>query len=311
MTNVSSSKSSSVHNFNMSAPLLAQNLAVEAGGDDDAPGMAPLPPRAQRGTAAISEFNRDPFSAAFSGAYPGQSALAPQEPQYNINDTTGVGDFIIDRGISVAATRRFRETINGATLNIWVANDCWNAGGTKTYTITPAMVTALAQEFLLAGSSNDIYDWVTGIYGAEWGNHSYPEQLIAPDNNITILLFDIDNDNTAFLTKGYTSGYFYSKDNFLTSRVSISNERIMFYIDAVAFAYPSGSWDITDQLPADTVLTLAHELQHMIHFYQKNVLRAPGGSGTETGSTRCAPSSPKTCLCDKLGASFFRPRGIA
>ncbi len=82
------------------------------------------------------------------------------------------------------------------------------------------MVDAIADTFLLGdGSDNDIYDWVTNIYGEEWDSdaqNKYPN-LIGADNEITILLTDIDGDNSP---KGGVIGFFWSKDNFDKSYVT-------------------------------------------------------------------------------------------
>ena len=134
------------------------------------------------------------------------------------------------------------------------------------------MIDNLANNFLKAGDNNDIYDWVTNIYGEEWGpGPSYTYTSFIPDKNtIDILLFDIDNDNSI---NGGTVGYFYSKDNFRTSDINGSNERIMFYVDSVLYANPfyNGYWQ------KFVYSTLAHELQHMIHFYKKNLIALNGG----------------------------------
>ena len=101
------------------------------------------------------------------------------------------------------ATAKYVSTINTAfedkTLNIWVSNDSFEGNCTGTC-VTQEMVNALAETFLLSGStSNDIYDWVTNIYGEEWGIDAQTKYstLIGESNEITILLTDIDNDNSA------------------------------------------------------------------------------------------------------------------
>jgi hypothetical protein len=59
----------------------------------------------------------------------------------------------------------------------------------------------------------------------------------------------------------------------------------MFYIDSAMFAQKDGeTWEITDRMPQEMLKTLAHEFQHMIHFYQKKILLEDisDGSATET-----------------------------
>lgn len=159
------------------------------------------------------------------------------------------------------------------TLNIWVSDDSFSlpndSGCAKSRCVTQEMVDALASTFLQEGRDNDIYDWVTNVYGKEWGTHD-ESALIGESNEISILLTDISNDNG---TSGGVIGFFYPKDNLKRSEVSGSNQRVMLYADAVLFANGEGSWDIEDFWPREMMSTLAHEFQHVIHFYQKNVLR--------------------------------------
>jgi len=161
------------------------------------------------------------------------------------------------------------STVYGSkTLNIWVSNDSYGAGCTKIKCVTQPMVDALANTFLKEGSDNDIYDWVTNVYGEEWGEHSN-NRLISKNNKITILLTDIGNDNRK---SGGVIGYFFPKDSFKKENFSGSNEQIMFYADAVVFANSDGNWNINGYWAKEMVSTLAHEFQHMIQFYQKSVL---------------------------------------
>ncbi|UPT78391.1 hypothetical protein MN086_04400 [Sulfurovum sp. XGS-02] len=166
-------------------------------------------------------------------------------------------------------------------LNIWVSNDSFGVGCPKTKCVTQPMVDALAGYFLSDGLENDIYDWVTNIYGEEWGSN-LESYFISQNNEITILLTDIPNPSPPVYDTpdGGIIGFFYPKDNYVkgiynngTYDLRGSNERIMFYADAVMFANEDGlSWDINDSWPKEMVSTLSHEFQHMIDFYQKNVL---------------------------------------
>lgn len=154
------------------------------------------------------------------------------------------------------------------TLNVWVSNDSFDSGNgcSKVRCVTQTMVDALANSFLKSGLDNDVYDWVTNIFGEEWGDDT---GLIPANDEITILLTDIDQDNSA---NGGVIGFYWSKDNLEKTFYRSSNERVMFYIDAVMFANGSGTWDIDDTWPKEVISTLAHEFQHMIAFYQKETL---------------------------------------
>ena len=153
------------------------------------------------------------------------------------------------------------------TLNIWVSDDSFGSGCAKAKCVTQEMVDALANTFLKVGLDNDIYDWVTNIYGEEWGSDT---NLIGANDEITILLTDIDNNNNP---NSGVIGFFWSKDNFNKTFYRSSNERVMFYIDSLMFANESSVWSIDDPTPKEVVSTLAHEFQHMISFYQKTALR--------------------------------------
>ena len=190
---------------------------------------------------------------------------------YRSSDTTDPTEATARKVISVATD------LGVKTLNIWVSNDSFDSGsGCNTdKCVTQAMVDALADTFLKSATDNDIYDWVTNIYGEEWSaaaeaKYSY---LIPANDEITILLTDIDNDGLPSNGEGRVVGFFWAKDNFDKSVFTGSNERVMFYIDSVMFANGETLWSIDDVWPKEIVSTLAHEFQHMIHYYQKNILR--------------------------------------
>ena len=189
-----------------------------------------------------------------------------------------VGDsetFYMDASSSGTTTRATLKKVvsnvptdfGNKTLNVWVSDDSFGTECGKSRCVTQTMVDELANNFLKTGSDNDIYDWVTNIFGEEWGSEasSKDSDLIGSNDEITILLTDIGNDDSP---SGGTIGYFWSKDNFNSSSISGSNERIMFYADAVMFA----NTDNGDFWQKEMYSTLAHEFQHMIHFYQKTVL---------------------------------------
>jgi hypothetical protein len=272
----------------------------------------------------IAEFNRDPFKAIGRGgsaAPKSESPVGPGEPSFDlVGDNAPPFNDLGPGGttISVSATCRFVSTpvtvADGTTrkLNIWVANDCWT-GGTKRRLVDGTMVTALANSFLNTGAGSDIYDWVTAVVGVEWGTHGYID-LIPPNGEITILLSDIEKDNS---DTGGIVGYFWAGNNFTTASVPDSNQRIMFVIDAVMYANPNldGSGTVDGSVWAPDVFwpkiifsTLAHEFQHMIQFYQKQILRA-AATGTDTWINEMCSMIMEDLVADKLGVEG--PRGIA
>ena len=221
----------------------------------------------QRGSPEISRFNAsvhlDPSTKRLASTY--DSIVVKRA------DVIGDTDLFyteIDQSDALAATCRKVVNADGKSLNIWVATNVWG-NCSKAHCVTQTMVDAVADRFLKAGEDNDIYNWVSGIYGEEWETSGYPE-IIGDDNNITILLLDIGEDNSE---DGGIAGYFFAKDNFKQSEYSGSNERIMFYLDSVMLANPEDAdfWSPDLYMPSQIISTLAHEFQHMIHFYQKQI----------------------------------------
>jgi hypothetical protein len=285
-----------------------------------APAPQPLPSinSAPRSLAdRIAEFNRNPFealgidrSAALRRA---NEMPLPGRPSF---DTVGQLGAMSDLGaggatVSVPATCRYVSpaavtVADGTTrkLNIWVADDCWLGPGSKLHYVTQAMVDALAAKFLASGAGNDIYDWDTAVIGAEWGPQPYTN-LISPNGEITILLSDIEADNS---DNGGIVGYFDSYNNFTAASAPSSNQRIMFVIDAVMYANPTPSaWAVTSFWPKIVFSTLAHEFQHMIQFYQKQVLNSLT-VGTDTWINEMCSMIMEDLVADKLGVEG--PRGV-
>ena len=196
------------------------------------------------------------------------------------------------------------STLHGIkTLNIWVSNDSYGAGCQKARCVTQTMVNALAQTFLREGGDNDVYDWVSNVYGEEWGSHTN-SKLISKNNEITILLTDINNDNNI---KSGVIGFYHPKDNFKTSDVIRgSNERLMMYADGVLFASSVGTWSIDGVWSKEMVSTLAHEFQHMIHFYQKAVRL--GSEVTDTWINEMLSESTEDLIASKI--RHIGPRGV-
>lgn len=212
---------------------------------------------------------------------------------------------------TIATVKKIISNVHTAqgnkTLNIWVSDNSFDSGSgcSKQKCVTQTMVDALANSFLKEGLENDIYDWVTNIYGKAWGNDAQltNHNLITSNNEITILLTDIDNDNSP---NGGVLGYFYPKDNYKKSSFSGSNERIMFYIDSVMFAnHNNETWSLDDVWPKEIISTLAHEFQHMIHFYQKDVLL---DTETETWLSEMLAESTEDLVAIKILNSG--PRGV-
>ncbi|MBN2735743.1 MAG: hypothetical protein JXR70_02100 [Spirochaetales bacterium] len=243
------------------------------------------------------------------------------QPRFDVIGESGQKLYDSEGNYLEATCRLIRkaETAFGTkTLNIWVADNCWENGGDRAYNITQDMVEVLADKFLNNnGMDDDIYDWVTNLYGEEWSSYNYAD-VIPESDEITIFLYDISADNST--TGGYI-GMFHSKDNFIkdyyynnpydgyieeNDGTRFSNERIMFYLDAVLFATPqNGSWHPSDHLPQETFSALAHEFQHMINFHIKTIGK---GVYTEIWLNEMMSLCTEDILADKIGV--MGPRGV-
>ena len=217
----------------------------------------------------------------------------------------------------VPATVRRVMTDGITSVALWVADREWSATcDSRGECLTQEMVDAVAERFLRPGASNDIYDWVTTIFGAPWGPHS----VRGPDGQpalipaeaaaeIHIFLFDIENDG--YPTGPRTVGYFSRLHNFLRqpppSIYRFSAERLAFFMDSPWLATAEGqTWEITDRRPSAILGTLAHEFQHMIHYYQKPVLR---DAISETWLNEQASEVAEDLIADKI--MIDGPRAVA
>ena len=71
--------------------------------------------------------------------------------------------------VPVPATVRKVIRAGATTLAVWVADrEWWATCGAFGQCLTQEMVDAIATRFLSPGANNDIYDWVTTIFGAPW-----------------------------------------------------------------------------------------------------------------------------------------------
>ena len=263
----------------------------------------------------ITEFNNNPplsgrrgSSRVRASASAGTRRGVAEGDRYDFRDRDNNHDLV-----AIPATARRVVTDRETTLALWVADqewgpDCSGAGPC----VTREMVDALAERFLRPGAGNDIHDWVTAIYGQPWGPHSH-ENLIPPEaaEEIHILLFDIEGDGAPEPGECRIVGFYWGLHSYLRNPeqpfTAISAERLIFLMDSVFMALPEGpTWEVTDRRPSIVISTLAHEYQHMIHFYQKPILR---DAGSETWLNEMASEVGEDLIADKLKVNG--PRGVA
>jgi hypothetical protein len=168
--------------------------------------------------------------------------------------------FCINMNSSNSCTQRIDAQVKKIVRNVQTPRGVkslviWLESGNSS--VSQSDIDKLADIFLKSGENNDIYDWVTNVYGSEWGDDAknVDKNLIDNSNIIDILLYRMNNNALA--------GYFWGKDNFKNSAINASNEKIMFYINT----------NLLRINPEETYTTLGHEFQHMIHFYQRAVLK--------------------------------------
>lgn len=220
----------------------------------------------------------------------------------------------------------------GRTLYVWVVDDCYAgsvaAQGSR-FKVTTAMAQALADKFLKPNDENDIYGVVSRVLGTEWTDSgevttkdgsSYGDSYIHGGKQIHIVLADLnlkaDPDDRRF--GGGYQGYFHGWNN---QRGAGSNEKILFAIDANSLANPdedgvpnapqpeddAALWSLLGSYyPNDIVATLAHEFQHMVHFYQKALLN--GTSEAAPWINEMASMAVEDLVADQMG--FRGPRGL-
>ena len=215
--------------------------------------------------------------------------------------------------IHIPATARRVVTDGSVTAAFWVGDADWGAGCSGAGPcVTAEMVNAMAERFLRSGAGNDIYDWITTIFGAPWGPSRYTD-VIPPEaaSEVHVLLFDIDRDGYPSPGQCRAVGFYRPLHSVLVdpelAYTEISAERLIFFMDSVLLASPEGpTWEVTDRWPSGVTGTLAHEFQHMIHFYHKVALHR---IGSETWLNEMASEVAEDLIADKM--MVRGPRGVA
>ncbi|HTZ50250.1 MAG TPA: hypothetical protein VMF68_01240 [Spirochaetia bacterium] len=270
-----------------------------------APAAQPLPSTVRSPQTVldrISEFNRNPRAyLPARSAFPAPSATVSPAGGDSVGST---GSFEIanpDGTNSLTpvphVTCQSHATVTFAdgrkrAISVWVDDTVF---GTDVNTTS---VDTLAARFLAttAESLTDIYHMDTSVVGEPWGPQSSPD-LITWDANATVTILLTHLNATYTGPNGVIVGYFWAKDNFNSSAYAGSNQRIMFYIDSHEYAAS----------PSLVYSTLAHEFQHMIQFYQKQVLRG-ASTGTDTWINEMCSMLMEDLVAYTLGVEG--PRGV-
>jgi hypothetical protein len=225
-----------------------------------------LLPQIERGGAASR-------GEARSRALPDTASLAVGSSQLSyLRAIPKVSDGEIEADCTLRGMRTASTAFGEKTLLVWVEDAAWvDPPGATGPVFTQAMVDGLMDAFLEPDSSdqhkNDIYNWVTAICGEEWGETS-ASNLIGDEDLISIVVYDIEGDESE---NGGIMGYFWGGNNFTGYG---SNEAILFALDSYLTAVPDQGeeWSADARWFKMALSTLAHEFQHMISFYQRQVL---------------------------------------
>ena len=243
----------------------------------------------------VTEFNNS-RALPTAGAC-GQQQTTPQGNTHTFLDY----DESLDQVVEIRATKRKEVQDGTTTLTVWVADASWVTCGEC---VSQEMVDAVANRFLQPDERKDVYGLVSAIFDEPWGSHD--RACLIPEQSsikLDILLYDIDGDIPDDVPdEQRTRGFFAAKDTYLRIAsnpiTASSNERLLLYLDAPLLAQADGpSWEITDPWPTRMISTLAHELQHMIHFFRKRVVQ---GSRSEVWLNEMASAVAEDLIVSNL-----------
>lgn len=245
--------------------------ALSGGTADDAATTAEPPqPRGIRGVPGMPDPPPlEPASPELRGLSGSGNAT---QPTWSLGDVEQLETYT-KRGETLAAEVLAVQQQDPWAVYVWAEQ---GAGG------EPVVASTIAEEvagrLLDAESNADIHDMVSGFLGEPWGEHGFSNLIGASRRDLHVMLYDIDGDGAPQAGQAYVVGYFWAEQNYRGS----ANERLMFYLDSELLSDTANtigdgdtSWSADDAWPREAISTLAHEYQHMLHFYQRWVRRGP------------------------------------
>ena len=180
-----------------------------------------------------------------------------------------------------AHVRFVSDVVSGFQLVIWVEDELWGENG-GSGDVQQDMVDTLGDALTKTVSGTSVFQTLTNTFGQPWGTTATSGLLRQDTDTVHVFLADIAGAGGDFLTPdggstaAFIAGYFFARDVFLNRSTTSSlpgNEKLMVYVHGPAFATGAGAgtWELTDFWPSEMALTTAHELQHLINYYQSTV----------------------------------------
>ncbi len=245
------------------ASMARPQFSMTAGSDE----LPPIEERYNKVPQHIREFNNKKVTLvpAINQSIGGMfGAGSVGNPSANTVGTT-TRTWKTNDGPVSSTLRGSADLSNGKRLYVWVNDSAWSTNEAHNQRMTPHRVNAVLSGFGTA--SPNIYDMTRKVYGDEWGSHPYGNLIANPQNEIHIVYYDIGNNGPWGIL-----GYFWAVNNILNHEYG--NNALVFFMDSATMGLmQGGSWQVTLPGPAIMMTTLAHEFQHMIHFYEKQVVQ--------------------------------------
>lgn len=195
---------------------------------------------------------------------------------------------------------------SGKRLNVWLDKGNNNSSNRD-------IAIALGDTFLNGTNTNDIYHWITKVFGEEWGEHDFNyliKNSVNTNNDIHIILTDLNEvyDNYNY---NYVMGYFNPLDTVINGTqiynqfgnletLKTSNQMNIFYIDVRLLTGIYTTNKDKTEMKRDIYSTLAHEFVHMINWYQKDVKLLKLNNFTETWLNEMLAMMGEDLVDDKI-----------
>lgn len=296
-TNLHPSKSFDIPNGNSSGVVSASMHSIHSGnfqlrGSQENTTIAPynIVPK------HIRDFNASPIPLVKRPLFSTQGSQdAYATPSQNLVGST-TRTWRTSAGTVSTVLRAQANLSNGKEVLVWVGTNDYSTNENEDKKMTPNRINMVVKKF--GTDSANIYDMDRKIFGQEWGNHSYNNLIPPTQNQIHIVYYDIGNNGPWGVL-----GYFWAVNN--VKDHSSGNNALVFFMDSATMGLmQNGRWDVTMRGPGVMLTTLAHEFQHMIHFYEKSILNQ---TASPTWLNELASTTSEDMLANYITGSMTGP----